>query len=163
MIKMDVLQKLYIDLKFKNVQTYIQSGNVIFVSSQTKVSLLETKISKKIKEVFGFDVPVLIKEASELKEILKNNPFVKKCKENSKPLHVTFLSDKPLKENIEKIKEIKFPPDDYLLDGKIIYLYCPNGYGQTKLTNNFFENKLKVTATTRNWNTINELINLSKQ
>jgi len=159
---MDALRKMLDDLKFKNVQTYIQSGNIIFQDKKISCELFEKKIAKEIKLEFGFDVPVMVKEVEEMKVVLKNNPFVNKRKEDITKLHVTFLSSEPSKENVEKIKNGNYSDDEYIFIGKSIYLFCPNGYGNTKLNNNFFESKLKLTATTRNWKTINELVGIAE-
>ncbi len=163
MIKMDALRQMYAELNFKNIQTYIQSGNVIFQGKKSKTQDLEKKIVSKISDNFGFDVPVLVREQIEVKEILENNPFVNKRNEDISHLHVTFLSSEPLKDNIDKIQSGQYATDEFILTGKIIYLFCPNGYGNTKLINSFFENKLKVVATTRNWKTTNELNNIAEK
>ena len=162
MIKMDALKKIYESIGFSNVQTYIQSGNVIFQSKKSVPTDLEKKIAAGILKATNFEVPVLVNEPDEMKETFNNNPFLDKRKEDINFLHVTFLSDIAQKENIEKIKGA-YLPDEFFLSGKNIYLFCPNGYGKTKLTNNFFEHKLKLSATTRNWKTITELINISER
>lgn len=162
-IKMDALRQTYAELNFRNIQTYIQSGNVIFQDKKSNTGDLEKKITKKIINDFGFDVPVLVKELTEIKDVLGNNPFINKRKKDVSYLHVTFLSNKPLNDNIDKIQGKKYAPDEFILRGKTIYLFCPNGYGNTKLTNTFFENKLRVTATTRNWKTTNELVNIAEK
>ncbi len=160
-IKMTALQLLYQNLGFKNVCTYIQSGNVIFQEKETTKQDLGKKICNEILNSFGFEVPVLVMELKEVKEIIQKNPFLINRKEEINHLHLTFLSSTPLKENIAKIQEIKSISDEFII--KVIYLFCPNGYGKTKLTNNFFENKLKVTATTRNYKTTNELVNIAEK
>ena len=78
LIKMEALRKMYSDLGFSDVRSYIQSGNIIFSYKNSETYSLEKKISKKINDTFGFDVPVLVKEISEFKKILSNNPFLKK-------------------------------------------------------------------------------------
>lgn len=162
MIKMEDLRKMCASLKFVNARTYIQSGNIVFQVKQATVSDLEKKISKGIKKDFGFEVPVLVLELLELKKVLKGNPFVNKRKEDISRLHVTFLGDEPGKENLLKIKDGNYGEDEFIVAGKIIYLFCPNSYGNSKLNNNFFENKLKTTATTRNWKTLNELVKMAE-
>lgn len=157
MIKMEALRAMFESLNFKNVKTYIQSGNAVFQYKENDTGKIEKKIAKKIQEECGFEVPVMVKELDEIKTVLKNNPFVNKRKEDITKLHVTFLSGEPAKEAIDKMKEGQHVPDEFILEGKNVYLLCPNGYGNTKLNNNFFENKLKVIATTRNWKTVNEL------
>jgi uncharacterized protein (DUF1697 family) len=162
MIKMDALKKMYLDLGLVNVHSYIQSGNVMFQFNKSDSAKLENTIKAAIFKEFGFDVPVLVKDADEMQNVLKNNPFIKKKDVDLTKLHVTLLSELPGQTDLSKLKEYSFLPDEFMVSDKIIYLYCPNGYGNTKLNNNFFENKLKVTATTRNWKTINELVKIAK-
>ena len=161
MIKMEALKQMFVDLGFQHVQTYIQSGNIVFQTQITEVQKLEKKITTAITEKFGFAVPVIVKEISELKQIIADNPFSKDNTKDIAYLHVTFLSENPEQKNYNKLDAIQCGPDDFQLVGKAIYLYCPNGYGNSKLSNSFFETKLKVTATTRNWKTTNELYNLA--
>lgn len=160
LIKMEALRQMLSEIGFNDVQTYIQSGNVLFKSKQTDEAKLAGKIEKEIKKQYGFEVPVIVKEINELKEIVHKNPFLKDASKDISLMHVTFLSGIPAVENFDKIKNIQSQQDEFQLVEKSIYLYCPNGYGNTKLNNNFFESKLKVTATTRNWRTINELIKI---
>jgi len=162
MIKMDALRKMYSDLGFKNVQTYIQSGNVVFQDKIIDSKKLEKKIAKKILEQFSFEVPIIVIELGELKTIVKNNPFGNDTSKDISYMHVTFLSAIPDKPNVDKIKEGKYGADEFILISNAIYLYCPNGYGISKLNNNFIESKLKVMATTRNWRTTNELLNMAE-
>jgi uncharacterized protein (DUF1697 family) len=161
-IKMEALRKMCGDLKFKNAQTYIQSGNIVFQDKKTDCEFLEKKIAKKILADFGFEVPVMVKESGEINNVLRRNPFVNERKMNATKLHATFLAGVPAQEGIEKIKVGNYGADEYIFDGRVIYLYCPEGYGNTKLNNNFFEGKLKMAATTRNWNTIGELVRMAE-
>lgn len=161
LIKMDALKTLFESLNFKNVKTYIQSGNIVFKCKTTKTPDLEKKIASQIKKEFDFDVPVMVKEIDELTAVLNQNPFIGKY--DITKLHVTFLSETPEKAAIDKVKEGKYAEDEFIVIEKSVYLFCPNGYGNTKLTNTFFENKFKVIATTRNWKTITELVNIAEQ
>ena len=162
MIKMDALRKMCGALKFHNAQTYIQSGNIIFQFKESDPSDLEKKISKAIKKEFGFDVPVIVKGISELKFILKENPFLIKRKEDITKLHVTFLGAEPDKSLLANIAVLKYGDDAFFVVGKSVYLFCQNGYGKTKLSNNYFESRLKTSATTRNWKTLNELLQMAE-
>ena len=157
-IKMEALKQLMDELNFQNIQTYIQSGNVIFQYKNTGFEKLEKKISDAIASKFDFEVPVVVLEFEELKNILEKNPFVIDPTKDIKYLHVTFLATEPEKKNLADINFNQYLPDELNIVGKTIYLYCPNGYGTTKLHNGFFESKLKVSATTRNWKTTNELV-----
>ena len=157
-IKMEALRNWYEELGFKNMQTYIQSGNLIFKSPERRPRELEKKIAGHIAKTTGFAVPVVVLELAELAAALENNPFAGHEQENSKALHLTFLAEEPSPGNIENLKNGHYAPDEYSLSGKFLYLLCTNGYGKTKLTNNFLENKLAVGATTRNWKTVMELV-----
>lgn len=162
-IKMDELKNMFQKLKFNEVQTYIQSGNVIFKTEEKNSKILEELIHSKISEVFGFEVPVLIKSSEDMQIIFDSNPFLKNRSEDITKLHVTFLSDSPSKENIEKLAELDFGTDEYKIIKDAVYIFCPiNGYGNTKLSNQLIETKLKLNATTRNWKTITQLVNLIK-
>ena len=159
MISMGELKKLYGYLGFKNVQTYIQSGNVLFECPDTNTSKVISKIEKTIKESFGFDVLVFIRTKDDFHKLIKNTPFSKK---DISKLYVTFLSGIPIQSPIDEINKIKDKSEEFLISGKEVYLFCPNGYGKSKLSNNFFERKLKLSATTRNWKTVNKLFSMAK-
>lgn len=160
LIKMPDLKALYEELGFKNISTYIQSGNVIFENNTSKS--LSERIDKKIFEKYKFNVPVIIRNVQEMQEIVNENLFLKEKNIEHGKLHITFLEKEPPAQHLNKIKDMNYAPDRFYISGKTIYLYCPNGYGRTKLTNTFFENKLKVTATTRNWKTTNEILKIMK-
>lgn len=161
MIKMADLRTMYESLGFENVKTYLQSGNVIFDTSTKTSEKLAEQIESKIMEVFGHDVPIIILKNEDLDKAIKNNPFIKRNEVNIERLYITFLANQPEKQNIEKTLTYNYPPDEFVIKDYLVYLYCPVSYGNSKLNNNFFENKLKVTATTRNWKTVNELYKLS--
>jgi uncharacterized protein (DUF1697 family) len=158
-INMNDLKNLFAESGFKNIRTYIQSGNVVFNCDKTDESQLARKIGEKITEKYNFAVPVIIRTAAAAENVLKRNPLLNE--NNTDKLHVTFLAEVPKPENVEKIKGFQAGSDRFSILGREIYLYCPDGYGNTKLSNNFFENKLKVTATTRNWRTVNELYKIT--
>ena len=154
---MDDLKEMYASLNLKNVRTYIQSGNVIFDDDNNdKISLIKM-IEDKIINVLGLDVSVILRDHSQLETVLNGNPFLKNDTKDPPHLYVTFLSGVPYHSHIEKLNEINHAPDAFRIIGSEIYVFCPEGYGKTKLNNSFFENKLKLQATSRNWRTINEL------
>jgi uncharacterized protein (DUF1697 family) len=161
-ILMSDLKALYESLKFKDVITYIQSGNVIFrADAKLSDNDLAKKIENAILKKYNFSVPVIIRSAEEIKKIISANPFLKEKNINQEKLHVTFLSDVPEKKYLEAVKELDFTPDNFVITGKEVFLYIPDSYGETKLSNKFFENKLKVSATTRNWKSVNKLAELA--
>ena len=162
-IKMEVLRSIYVEMGFEDCQTYIQSGNVVFRCKKQNTEFLEKKISSAIFVRFNFKVPVIVREIEDLREIVTNFPFGHDPSIGNSQFHITFLSEIPDKILTENLEEVSYLPDQFKLCGKTLYLNCPNGYGNTKLNNTFFENKLKVEATTRNWRTTLELLRMSEQ
>lgn len=163
-ILMADLKSLYENLKFTDVTTYIQSGNVCFKSKENLSDiLLAEKIEKAIYKKYAFEVPVIIRNEDELKNIISSNPFLKEKNIDEKKLHVTFLSQLPGNAEIKNISDVDYSPDQFIIKDKEVFLHTPAGYGETKLSNNFFEKKLKVKATTRNWNTVNKLLEMALQ
>ena len=161
-IKMDALRNLYENMGFSNVITYVQSGNVIFKGEDIEIISLEKQISQQIEKEFGFQVPVIVLSIEKLKHIIDNNPFAEDKNKDKSFFHVSFLSSKPDKYDTIIIENKKQDEEDISFSDYAVYLYCPNGYGRTKLTNNFIEAKLKVGATTRNWKTTLELLKITK-
>lgn len=159
-IQMTQLATLYKTLGLKNVETYIQSGNVIFDSSDEDSRELSTVIEERIEQVFNLDVAVSLRTPDELHQIIRNNPFLKEKDVDTDRLYITFLSNAPVESALSQTKEINGEPDRFILSNKEIYLYCPNGYAKTKFSNDFFEKKLGFRATTRNWKTVNTLLDI---
>lgn len=160
-ILMKDLKLMFEQMQCTNVSTYIQSGNVIFDTKEEVDNLkLAEEIEASIKQTFGFDVPVIVRKPKEMEAIIHQNPF---HKEDIDRLHVTFLSEEPTEENQQKIASYDAGADKFVINGKDVFIYCEGKYHQSKLTNNFFEKKLQVTATTRNWKTVLKLRELGTQ
>jgi uncharacterized protein (DUF1697 family) len=158
MIKMAELKMLYESLGFRNVTTYIQSGNVIFQSEKRDSGSVEAIIERAIERKFGFPVTVIARKPAELAGIIKANPFSGSGKIDETRLYITLLKTKPAPEVVKVLQPAAArSTDQYKITGSEVYLYCPNGYGRTLLSNTFFEKQLKVKATTRNWKTVNTL------
>ncbi|WP_353720985.1 DUF1697 domain-containing protein [Dyadobacter sp. 676] len=160
-VKMAVLQKIFEDAGYEKVQTYIQSGNVLFDTRRTDTLKLARDVEALLRSELKAEIPVLVLDTGALREIHESNPFIVGRNEDIGKLHVTFLAEQPETSRLDKLERDKYLPDEFLPGEKAIYLFCPNGYGRTKLHNNFFESKLKVTATTRNWKTVTELLRLA--
>ena len=153
-IRMLDLRELYESLGLKNVQSYLQSGNVVFDSEEQDAVKLRDSIEAQIEKVFGFSVPVLIRKGDDFKRVVENHPF---AEEEAIRVLVTFLYELPEKLKWEELGRYKDKVDQFVLGGQEIFLFCPGGYGKTKLSNTFFEKKLDVIATTRNWKSVNAL------
>ncbi len=163
MIRMPALKQMCDMLGYTQVQTYIQSGNVIFQTDTDDPHELEKQISEAIMRNWGFDVPVIVLTCEKLREIVANNPFISNPEKDVIYQHVTFLSDTPPPGLTQELILPASIGEEARIIGNAIYLYCPNGYGRTKLTNTFFEKKLHVTATTRNWNTTSTLLEIAQK
>lgn len=160
-ILMADLKELYLQLKFKNPTTYIQSGNVIFECSDSSIENIENKITTEIKNKFGFDVPVIVRSASEFMEVMQVSPFYNNDVD-IKSLYITFLSKEPTKDDMKKIEEMDFGKDSFKIIGRALHAFINPPYHKSKLTNQIIEKKLNCSATTRNWKTVNKLIELTK-
>jgi uncharacterized protein (DUF1697 family) len=143
--------------KLQNVKTYIQSGNIAFNSDSFSHTELATKIKSLIEKEYGFVVPVIILTKKEIEETIQNLPF-----SNVIHTHVTFLKSAPSKELVESLNLIDYSPEQFVVKGNVVYLKSIEKYHQLKLSNQFFEKALKVTATTRNWKTVIKLKELAE-
>ena len=161
-ILMTDLKSLYEGLGLQDVTTYIQSGNVLFkTTKKVSIDALQTRISKAIMQQYDYDVPVIIRTIEEMENVIDKNPFIKGSLESDK-LYVTFLASEPTQEFVKQLTSTEQGVDKFELIDREIYLYVPGGYGKTKLSNAFFEKKLKQQATTRNIKTIKKLAELGK-
>lgn len=146
-------------LSLTNIETYIQSGNVSFYySGKLNVSELEPLIEQKIEDQYEFKVPVIIRSSEQLQNIVNSNPYSNK--DNSQ-LYVTFNKTEPSVDIANLLDKSSYLPDLFESTPNHIYILCNTKYSDTKLNNNFFEKKLKVTTTTRNWKTVNKLFEMS--
>jgi len=159
-IKMEDLRAMCGDLGFRDVETYVQIGNIVLQSSLENPTIISKRIGAKIIESFGFEVPVIIRTSKEMRNVISNNPFLKENGIDSSKLHITFLSEIVPKTSLEKLAEPPTSPDRFHPAPREIYIYCPSGYGKTKLSNDAIEKALSVTATTRNWKTTNKLLEM---
>jgi uncharacterized protein (DUF1697 family) len=162
-IKMEDLRKLMDSAGYKNVKTYIQSGNIIFESPEKSKEKLAKAIEGLIEKQYGFDVWVFVTDIQDVEKSIDNNPFMPERIEEEagfKKLYVTFLSDMPSDENLEKLRQAPIGNDLIEVVDKILYFKLESKASDSKLSNNLIESKLKVRATTRNWNTALKLLSM---
>ena len=156
-IKMDALRKSFETLDFAHVQTYIQSGNVVFKARKSSPVALGKKIEGRIVQNFGFSASVIVRSSDELGQAIAANPFLKQRGVDPEKLHVTFLSEPPAASAIKKLSEYSIAPDQSCCVGSNIYLHLPNGFSKSSLFRVPWEKALAVVTTTRNWRTVNAL------
>jgi uncharacterized protein (DUF1697 family) len=142
-----------------DVATYVQSGNVVF-TTKTREPELIAAIEARIARVTGFQVAVVLRKVRELRKVLAANPFLTAGADPA-ALHVTFLRDPPAPATARDVAALSVDVDEFRIVGREVFVHCPNGYGKTKLNNAFFERKLGVAATTRNWRTVNAIVQLA--
>jgi len=162
-IRMAELSSLYESLGLARVQTYVQSGNVVFATPEPNGSKLAQLIEAEIEQTFGFAVSVFMRDNHDFQRIIDRNPFLGDRNEDPAKLHVTFLYRRPDESEWRNLSIPDDEADEFSVGEQEIFLFCPNGYGRTKFSNNFFERKLKVPATTRNWKTVTALAKLATE
>jgi len=155
-LKMDRLREMCGELGFENVRTYLQSGNVLFEAGESPSKVLQM-LEKKLVGQTRLPISVIVRTSADLGSVIARNPFLKDKAIDIAKLHVTFLQGAATNEAAMKLSAIPAARDAFFVAGKEIYLHCPDGYGNTKLSNNVIQKVLGVTATTRNWNTVNHL------
>jgi uncharacterized protein (DUF1697 family) len=160
---MDDLVQLFEQIGHSKVETYIQSGNVVFSSKFADERHLETMIETAIKERFGFEVPAMILSETKLERTLKYNPYLERDTIDEDALHATFLRYEADHELVKEFETLDYSPDETIVTNDLVYVYCPSGYGKTKFNTSFIERKLKAQATTRNWKSICALLDLVRK
>lgn len=164
-IKMEALRTLMDSEGFTHVKTYIQSGNAIFDSSMRSKAKVAAAIEALIKNNYGFAITVFVLDANDIEKAIDNNPFVTGRDPEgagSKKLYVTFLSEEPTAENVKKLEEAPIGEDKISISGNVLYFKLESKASESKLSNNLIESKLKLRATTRNWNVTLKLLELLK-
>lgn len=142
---------------FGRPETYIQSGNVIFDTPDRDEAATASRISETIRDSFGLEVPVVLRALDELRSAVTRNPFGGEMPDHGKP-HVVFLSAEPARHGAERLDPGRSPGDQFVLSGREIFVRYAAGAGTSKLTTDYFERTLGVTATARNVPTVERLI-----
>ena len=159
LVKMDALRLLVTGLEHSNVSTYIQSGNVIFDSRKGTAATIAAGIEARIVTDLGMQVSVMVRSGDELAGIVQKNPFLPGA--DPATLYVIFLASPPEGASLTRLDPKQVVPDEFRVVGRDIYARYPNGYGRSKMTNTFFENRLRLRGTARNWNTVLKLATLA--
>lgn len=159
-IIMAELRESLAKLNYTGIQTYIQSGNIVFKSNEASKDKLAAEINKNILDRFGFDVPTLVRKPADLAAAIANNPFNKDGIDLNR-CYITFLAEAPQAAKVQALLEIDYLPEEIRIVDQVAYLYSPEGFAKAKISNNLVENKLKVQATSRNQKTTKKLIEMA--
>ena len=161
-LKMDRLRGVHEDLGFRGVRTYLQSGNAVFGAAGADADRHGDAIERRIKRDFGYDVAVAVLSSEAMSSALASNPLLGRAKVDPKFLHATFLVRPGAARLLAGVDLPLAKGEEAVLVGDIVYVYCPTGYGVTKINNTFFERKLSARATTRNWQTVTALERMAR-
>ena len=142
-----------------DARTYIQSGNVLFQAGDDLADDIATAVSAAILERLGLTVPVVIRSVAGLRRTIAANPFVAAGVPPDQ-LHVMFLSARPAPESVAGLDPARGAPDAFAVIDRAVYLHLPNGAARSKLTNDWFDRRLGVVSTSRNWRTTLTLLGL---
>jgi uncharacterized protein (DUF1697 family) len=154
LLPMKALAEMFVAAGCTKVKTYIQSGNVVFRYGAKKDVAAVVRLS--IEAQFGLKVPVIVRSAEEMAKAIAGNPFLGRGIDPAW-LHVMFLGDEPSAAMIAGLDGDRSKPDEFMVIGREVYLHLPNGAARTKLTNAYFDSKLKTVGTQRNWRTVETL------
>ncbi|MBI3608288.1 MAG: DUF1697 domain-containing protein [Nitrospirae bacterium] len=148
------LQKSCEVLGLTDVRSYLQSGNLVFRANRAGPRKLAVALRARIAEDFGHDVEVLVLSAKELDLIASSNPLWPRSGGDGTLFHATFLFEPISEHRFRNLTQLARSGEQAVLVGQVVFLYCPHGYGRTKLSNAYFEKALGMPATTRNWRTV---------
>jgi uncharacterized protein (DUF1697 family) len=160
-IKMDALRALCESLKLCNVQTYIQSGNVVFQSREINPAKVAAKIEDALEKQHGFRPDVVLRTAAEMRDVISRSPFSKRKGIEPNKLAVMFLDHEPEKVIQDAVRKINPEVEELHLLGRELYIYFPNGMGRSKLVP-LLARALKNAGTARNWNTVVKLLDMAE-
>ncbi|MFJ3616551.1 DUF1697 domain-containing protein [Streptomyces iakyrus] len=161
-VPMADLRTLLADLGHENVRTHLQSGQAVFSSGHGGEESLAGEIAQAIEKRFGFGVDVIVRDHAYLRAIAEACPFPAADLE-PKQLHVTYFSAPVTPDRFAEIDQDAYLPEEFRLGDRALYLYAPNGLGRSKLAEHLSKPRINqgVIATTRNWNTVVKLVEMT--
>jgi uncharacterized protein (DUF1697 family) len=161
-IKMDALRALFVSLKFEQPQTYVQSGNVIFKTSESDLELLATRIQEAIEKRFACRPTVVLRTVADLRAVVSNNPFAKRTNVETAKLHAFFLAARPARNATQSLRQLAIQPEELHLIGRELFIYFPNGVGKSKLPWARVDKALQTQGTGRNWNSVTKILEIAE-
>lgn len=162
-IKMDALRALYTSLKFENPQTYLQSGNVIFKTSERNLAAVANRLHSAIEKKFQCETDIMLRTTEDLRAVIKKNPFAKRGDVEPGKLVVFFLATDPGNEARKAVFDQKFAPEEIHAIGRELYIYFPNGQGKSKLPFPRIYKLLQTSGTGRNWNSVTNMLEIAEK
>ena len=161
-IRMDALCALCTSLKLRGAQTYVQSGNVVFSTSERDLAKVSKRIADGIEREFGFRTEVIVRSTAEMGDVVARNPFAKRRGIEPGKFLVVFFSGQPGPDARERIQSLTVGGEELRLDGRELYIYFPDGQGRSKVSTAAIERMLKIPGTGRNWNSVTRLLEMAE-
>jgi uncharacterized protein (DUF1697 family) len=158
-VAMGELRELLSRLGYDDVRTLLQSGNVV-LTSKAKPARLQRELEQAIASELGVGTPVVVRTRDELAEVIARDPFGKAAA-NPKRYQVSFLSAAPAAKVTRELEAADFAPERVVVSGREIYAWHPDGLQRSALARLLTDERLGVTATARNWNTVTKLLQLA--
>lgn len=161
-VAMPELREVVQALGHQDVRTYLNSGNVVFSCHPTDEAELAAALEEAIERRFGLPIPCLVRSGDDLRDVTAANPFAGQTVEG-RLVHATFLS-RPLESGeLAAVPASGFAPEEYATGERVLYLHLPGGIGRSKLAEALSRATARagVVATTRNWNTVMKLVELT--
>jgi uncharacterized protein (DUF1697 family) len=162
-VKMDALRALFESLGLREVQTFVQSGNVVFRSERKDLAALTKKIESAVERECGFYSDVVLRTTAEMRDAVARNPFAKRSGLEPGKSLVWFLVSDPGQETRRKVQAINTEPEELFIDGREVFIYFPNGMARPKMKWPAIEKVMGVRGTGRNWNTVNRLLEMAEK
>ena len=158
-IKMETLREVCASIGFQNVKTYINSGNIIFETPESDDKILAVNIEDAIEKEFGLKIKTLVRSIAEIEKISKNNPFNGQF-ENDKDLHVFFLDEELPHEKRDLLLSNNNENEQFAVRNQEIFCLLKISVLDSLIGKDYIAKKLKVSATARNWRTVNKILEL---
>ncbi|HXV64812.1 MAG TPA: DUF1697 domain-containing protein, partial [Vicinamibacteria bacterium] len=160
-VSMAELRSLFDELGFDDVQSLLQSGNVVFRADRTETPALEQLLETAAKERLGIETVFFVRTAAEWKTVVARNPFPQEAKEDPSHLLVMCLHQRPKAAAVKSLEAAIRGSEVLRVSGREAYIVYPDGVGRSRLTNTLIERKLGTSGTARNWSTVVKLAALA--
>lgn len=163
-LSMEALRELYTSMKLQDVQSFIQTGNVLFRTSAKDLSKLARRLEQEIEKKFAFRTAVILRTPADLRDIVTRNPFSNRDGIEPSKLLVVFLESAPDPDTSEKLRAIPMDPEELQIVGRELFIYFPNGMARPSFSQSAFDRALKkIPGTGRNWNSVTKLLALAEK
>lgn len=161
-LNMEALRTLCGGLGLRDVQTYIQSGNLVFRADTGDPEVLARKVEDGIHRKHGFTPDVIVRTTAEMRKVIANNPFAGRPEVEPNRLLVAFMASAPARQARDKVLAIPCEPEELHIKGRELYIFYPNGMARPKIPMARIEKLLATPSTGRNWNTVNKLLAMAE-